>query len=172
MLNRYYFFYCCSSTVVSISSRHGPPTPPILASPLWTFSFWLCPCILYTGSLMALPRFSPIIPLPSSLWLLSVCSLFQCLWLYFACLFLLLIRSFISLLKLNEWMNKQWQCIRKCQTLSFLKAKTESPSPSLCYLGFLGWVANDDHIPLDILYAAIYVRRSKWEWKFRRETRT
>ena len=32
----------------------------------------------------------PIIPLPPPLWLLSVCSLFQCFWLYFACLFVLL----------------------------------------------------------------------------------
>ena len=30
--------------------------------------------------------------LPPPLWLLSVCSLFQCLWLYLACLFVLLIR--------------------------------------------------------------------------------
>ena len=41
---------------------------------------------------MTLPLFSPIIPFPLLLWLLSVCSLFQCLWLYFACLFVLLIR--------------------------------------------------------------------------------
>ena len=30
---------------------------------------------------------------PPPLWLLSVCSLFQCLWLYFACLLVLLIRQ-------------------------------------------------------------------------------
>ena len=53
---------------------------------------WLCPCVLYTCSLTALPLFSPNIPLPPLIWLLSVCSLFQCLWLYFACLFVLLIR--------------------------------------------------------------------------------
>ena len=33
---------------------------------------------------------------PPSLWLLSVYSLFQCLWLYFPCLFVLLIRSHLQ----------------------------------------------------------------------------
>ena len=47
----------------------------------------------YTCSLTTLPLLSPVIPLCPPLWLLSVCSLFQCLWLYlFACLFVLLIR--------------------------------------------------------------------------------
>ena len=42
---------------------------------------------------MTLPLCSPIITLPlPTLWLLSACSLFQCLWFYFACLFVLLIR--------------------------------------------------------------------------------
>ena len=41
---------------------------------------------------MALPLFSSITPLSPPLWLLSVCSLFQCLWLYFAGFFVLLIR--------------------------------------------------------------------------------
>ena len=44
---------------------------------------------------MTLPLFSPIIPLPPPLWLLSVYSLFQCLWLYFACLFVFFIRFLI-----------------------------------------------------------------------------
>ena len=35
---------------------------------------------------------SPPHLLPSPLWSLSACSQFQCLWLYFACLFVLLIR--------------------------------------------------------------------------------
>ena len=38
------------------------------------------------------PTLSPIIPISPSFWLLSDCSLFQCLWFYFACLFVLLIR--------------------------------------------------------------------------------
>ena len=35
--------------------------------------------------------FLPHYPLPTPLWLLSVCSIFQCLWLYFVC-FVLFIR--------------------------------------------------------------------------------
>ena len=59
---------------------HLPPSnPPPLALPM-------CPLYVFLNG----P--SPIIPLPSPLWLLSVCSLFQCLWLYFACLFVLIIR--------------------------------------------------------------------------------
>ena len=80
------FFYSSSSTVVSIFLPTTSPIPPIPAYPLWLF-----PCVLYTWSLMTLPLFfSPIITLHSPLWLLSACSLFQCLWLYFACLFVLL----------------------------------------------------------------------------------
>ena len=86
------FFYCCSSTVVSIFTPSCPPIPPIPASHPQTYHLWLCLCILYTCSLMDLPQFFPIIPPHPPLWLLSACSLFQCLWLYFACLFVLLIR--------------------------------------------------------------------------------
>ena len=39
-----------------------------------------------------LPLSVPVTPLPPPLWSLSVCSLFPCLWLYFAQLFVLLIR--------------------------------------------------------------------------------
>ena len=66
---------------------HPTTAPPIPASHPWTYPLWLCLCVLYTCSLMDCPLFSPIIPLPTLLWLLSVCSLFQCLWLYFASLF-------------------------------------------------------------------------------------
>ena len=53
-----------------------PPPPPTLdPSPPW-----LCPWVLYMCSLTT---FSPILPIPPPLWLLSVCSLFQCLWLLF-----------------------------------------------------------------------------------------
>ena len=69
-----------------------PPTTPILASHSPTYLFWLCPWVLYTCSLMAFPLFSSIIPLSHHLWLLSVCSLFLCHWLYCVCLFDLLIR--------------------------------------------------------------------------------
>ena len=77
------FFYCCSSTVISIFPPSYPSLPPTLdPTPLWLY-----PCILYTCSLMTLPLFSHY-----PLRLLSVCSLFQCLWLYFVCLIVLLIR--------------------------------------------------------------------------------
>ena len=87
-----FFFYCCSRTVVYISTPLWSPTPPFPASHLQTYPLWLCPCVLCTCSLMDLPLFPPIILLPLPLWLLSVCSLFQCFWLYFACLYVLLIR--------------------------------------------------------------------------------
>ena len=86
------FFNCCSSKVVS---PPWCPTPPIPSSHPQTYPLWLFPCVLYTCSLMDLPLFYPIVPLPHSFWLLSVCSLFQCFWLYFACLVLLLIRFYL-----------------------------------------------------------------------------
>ena len=70
---------------------HYPP--PLQPSPLPILNptlLWLCPCVLYTCSLMTIHPFPPLAPHP--LWLLSVCSLFQCLWLYFACFYVLLIR--------------------------------------------------------------------------------
>ena len=79
------FFYCCSNTVVSIF------LPPLLPSHPQSFP----PLALSMSSLyMFLDEPSLSFPcyLPSTpLWLLSVCSLCQCLWLYFACLFVLLI---------------------------------------------------------------------------------
>ena len=48
--------------------------------------------VLYKCSLVTLPLLSPVITFPTPLQLLSICSLFQCLSLYFACLFVLLIR--------------------------------------------------------------------------------
>ena len=86
-----YIYNCCLSTVVSIFPPPLPappqPSPPPTLDPI---PHWLCPCVLYTCSLMTF-HLSPVILLPASLWLLSVCSLFQCLWLYFVCFFLLLI---------------------------------------------------------------------------------
>ena len=72
----FYFSYCCSSTVL-----HFPPTtlpcpthphlPPSIRPPL---TLYVGPC-----SLTTLPLLSPFIPLCPPLWLLSACSLFQCL---------------------------------------------------------------------------------------------
>ena len=73
-------------------STFSPIILPHLPHSILPHPHCLCPCVLYTSSLMDCPLFSPIIPLPALLWLLSVCSLFQRLWLYFACLFVLLLR--------------------------------------------------------------------------------
>ena len=74
-----------------------PPTPPISISYPQSYPLWLCLCVLYTCSLKTLPSFSPMIDLLPPLWSLSVCSLFPCLWFYFACLFVLFIRFCLKL---------------------------------------------------------------------------
>ena len=84
-----FYFYCCSSTVASIFFPPlSLPSPPTLTPSL----IWFCPWVFYTYDLTTLPPLSPVIILLPPLWLLSVCSLFQNLWLYCACLFVLLIR--------------------------------------------------------------------------------
>ena len=101
------YFYCCSSTVISIfpsplPTAHTSPHPTLDPSPLW-----LCPCVLYTCSLMTLPLFPLVIPSRlGTNWLLSVCSLFQCLWLYFA--FLINLISNWKRLYLNDHQFLQW----------------------------------------------------------------
>ena len=89
-----HLFYCCSSTVVNIFPQPLPlpSSPPTPTSHLQSYPLWLCPWVLYACSLTMLPLLSPVYPPAPSLWLLLVCSLFQYLWLYFACLFVLLIR--------------------------------------------------------------------------------
>ena len=67
------------------------PTQPHLWHSIPTPSC-LYPWVLYTCSWMNLPFLFPIILFPHPLWLLSVCSLFPCLWFYFSHLFVLLIR--------------------------------------------------------------------------------
>ena len=54
---------------VSIFSPLWPPAPSIPTSHPLTHPLWLCPHVLHTGSLMACPLLSPIIPLPPPLWL-------------------------------------------------------------------------------------------------------
>ena len=87
------FLYFYFLLLFEYSCLHFPPptfTPTLFipASYPRTYPLWLFPCVLHTCSLMT-PTLSPITPLPSPLWLLSGCSLFQCLWLYFACLYIL-----------------------------------------------------------------------------------
>ena len=74
----YFIFYYIFFTVVQVQlspfSPHHSPTHPRLP-PYDPTPLWLCPCVLYTCSLMALPLLSPTIPLsPSSL--VTVCLFF------------------------------------------------------------------------------------------------
>ena len=90
-------FYCCSITVVCIFS---PPLYPTPAKPTSLPCFHTphpcyCPCVLYNCSCKPFTLF-PWNSLPSPLWSLSAFSQFQCLWLYFACLFVLLIMFLIK----------------------------------------------------------------------------
>ena len=57
------------------TNPHHPTHPHLPPSILPLL--WLSPCVLYTCALMILPHF-PCYPLPTLLWVLSVCSLFQC----------------------------------------------------------------------------------------------
>ena len=83
----FFFYYCCSGTVVSIFLPPLSPTQPTPTSQPQSFPL----LALSMGPLYMFPDDpSPSFPhysLPLPLWLLSVCSLFQCLCLYFACLF-------------------------------------------------------------------------------------
>ena len=66
-------------------SSHPQPHPPstLLMGPLYMF---------FDDPSPSFPHY----PLPPPFWLLSVCSLFQCLCLYFACLFVLLIKFLLK----------------------------------------------------------------------------
>ena len=75
-------YSCLRFPTITFAHLIHPYIPPsILLPPL------VCPWLLHTCSLTSLPLLSPIIPLLPPLWVLSGCSVFQCLWLYFACLF-------------------------------------------------------------------------------------
>ena len=89
------FFSCCSSTIVSISPHHTLPPHPSPPPTLHPTRLWLCPCALYTCSLMTLLFFFPLSPPPPplvtvfSLFKLSlkVCSFNVCGYILLACLF-------------------------------------------------------------------------------------
>ena len=74
-----FIFFIVVQVPLSPFPPHHSPCPTLDPTPLW-----LCPCVLYTCSLMTLPLFPPLSPSPHPLWSLSVCSLFKCLWFYFA----------------------------------------------------------------------------------------
>ena len=94
LLHPFLKFFCFSIIIVPILPPLLYPGIPIPSShfQFYTLPPCLCPCFLYTYSLMNLPFFSVITHLPPPLWSLSVCSSFECLWFYFAHLFVLLIR--------------------------------------------------------------------------------
>ena len=82
LLFKYSCVHPCPTTLT-------PPQPSPPSSPDSTLP-WFCPCVLYSCSRKPFPPSSHFTLLPP-FWLLSDCSLIQCLWLYFACLFVLLI---------------------------------------------------------------------------------
>ena len=86
------FFYLKHFLLFNYSCPHFPPItlycpthppPPTFNPP----ACCLCPWVLYTCS----PSFPRYLPTP---WSLSVCSLFSCLWFYFACLLVCLLIRF------------------------------------------------------------------------------
>ena len=90
--------------VVQVQFSAFPPQPSPPPSPVSTPFPCYCPCVLYNGSCKPFTLF-PYNPLPSPLWSLSACSQFQCLWLYFACLFVLLILIYRFVLMVS-WLTK------------------------------------------------------------------
>ena len=66
------------------TTPHCPTHPCLSPSNLCLLALSMCPLWKFLDGLS--PIF-PDYPLPPPLWLLSVCSSFQCLWLYFVCLF-------------------------------------------------------------------------------------
>ena len=83
------FFFIVVQVQFSAFSPHLSP-PPQPSTPPSSISSPPCYClyVLYNCSCKLFTLFS-LYPLPSPLWSLSACSQFQCLWLYFACLFLI-----------------------------------------------------------------------------------
>ena len=92
LLHLQHFFFLSISTFIVVqvqlspfSPHHSPllhPSPALTLEPI-PFVLSLCPSYLFLDG--PSPIFSHY-PSPPPLWLLSICSLFQCFWLYFACL--------------------------------------------------------------------------------------
>ena len=89
---------------LSIFSPHYSLPPYLPAPPTFNprVPSCLCPCVLYTCSLMTRLLLSPVFPLPSPFWLLLICSLFSCLLFYLAHLFVLLIMFHLQV-KSQTW---------------------------------------------------------------------
>ena len=101
-------FYCCSSTVVSIFTPPWTPCcthPCLLSLNLPPLALSMCPLYMFLdGSSPIFPHY----PSPAPLWSLSVCFLFQCFWLYFACVCFVdqvpLIGEIICYLSFTAWL--------------------------------------------------------------------
>ena len=79
-----------SFSIFTPTRPHTPPHPHLPPSNLPPLALSMGPLYMFLDGPFPI---SPPYPSPAaSPWLLSVCSLFQCLWLYFACLFVLLVR--------------------------------------------------------------------------------
>ena len=87
--------YWCSFTVAPILPPLPSSAQPTFHSHSQSPSRCPCPWVIHTCSLTnPFPFFPPLYssPLPSPLWPLSVCSMFPCLWFYFAHKVILFIR--------------------------------------------------------------------------------
>ena len=82
------FNYSCPHFLHFFPLPYPPPTSHIQSS----LPLSLCIGPLYMFLDLTLPLLYPVIPLSPPLWQLLVCPLFHCLWFYFACLLVLLIR--------------------------------------------------------------------------------
>ena len=94
--NSFFLFFCGFLLFIYSCPHFSLITLPRPSHP-WPPTFNPFPIIFDHGSFIHVPWLDPsplfpIIPLLSPLWLLLVCSLFPCLWFYFSCLFVLLIR--------------------------------------------------------------------------------
>ena len=89
----YFYLFIAVQILLSTFSCHHYPQPhscpPPTLNPFPTLTLPMGPLYMFLDQL---PLLYPIILLLPPLWLLSVCFLFQCLWLYFVCLFVLVIR--------------------------------------------------------------------------------
>ena len=106
-LPNFFFFVFVQVQLSPLSPHQYPrpqPSPPPTLDPT---PLWLCPCVLYTCSLMTLPLFPPLSPSPHPLWSLSVCSLFKCLWFYFAHLLVFVVVVVDQVPLIGEIMRKQ-----------------------------------------------------------------
>ena len=92
----FFYFYCCSSIGFCLFPPPQVNTPALPTSlPFPPPHAVNRPCVLYNYSCKPFTLF-PWNSLHSTLWSLSACFQFQCLWLYFACLFVLLIRFLLE----------------------------------------------------------------------------